>query len=176
MKVTNKATGEVVTGSLELFTYLTILGGTHGIGRIDMVENRFVGIKSRGVYETPTGTILWKAHRDLEALTLDREVAHLKKPMELTIAKLIYNGFWESPEMKFLMTAIEHSQKQVTGDVHLLVHYGNVTITSRSSPYSLYQPKLSSMHEAGGYNQMDAQGFITIQALRLKQSARLAKE
>ena len=130
-------------------------------------------LKSRGVYETPAGTILWKAHKDLESLTLDREVAHFKKYMELKVAELIYNGFWESPEMKFLMAAIEHSQKYVTGDVHLVLNYGNARIVGRSSPYSLYQPKLSSMHEAGGYNQMDAQGFIKLQALRLKQSARL---
>lgn len=171
-KIFNHETDETVTGSLELFLYLNTLGAQYGVGRVDMVENRFVGIKSRGVYETPAGTILWKAHKDLEALTLDREVAHLKEYFALTIASLIYNGFWESPEMKFLMVGINHSQEQVTGTVTLFLHYGNVFIVGRTSPYSLYQPKLSSMHEAGGYNQADAQGFIKIQAMRLKQTAK----
>jgi len=168
--VTNHETQETIAGTLKLFSYLNELGGQYGVGRVDMVENRFVGIKSRGVYETPGATILWKAHRDIESLTLDREVAHLKDYLGLKIATLIYNGFWESPEMKFLMAAINQSQEYVTGQVTILLHYGNVIIIGRSSPYSLYHAKLSSMHETGGYNQVDAQGFIKIQALRLKQS------
>lgn len=169
--VTNHETQETITDTFKLFSYLNELGGLYGVGRIDMVENRFVGIKSRGVYETPGATILWKAHRDIESLTLDREVAHTKDYLGLKIAILIYNGFWESPEMKFLMAAINQSQEYVTGEVTMFLHYGNVIIIGRSSPYSLYDAKLSSMHETGGYNQADAQGFIKIQALRLKQAA-----
>lgn len=172
VEVFNHENKEVVMGSLPLYSYLNTLGGLYGIGRVDMVENRFVGIKSRGIYETPAGTILWKAHKDLESLTLDREVAHLKEYFSLKIARLIYNGFWQSPEMKFLMSAINASQEYVTGDVTLMLHYGNVIIIGRSSPYSLYHSKLSSMHESGGYNQTDAQGFIKIQSIRLKQAAK----
>ena len=117
--VKNNSTGEDVRGALELFEYLNLLGGANGIGRIDIVENRFVGIKSRGIYETPAGTILMNAHKDLESITLDREVMHLKRMMSITIAQLMYNGFWDSPEMNFLMAAIEQSQQNVEGAVHL---------------------------------------------------------
>jgi len=171
VKIQLHNTGEVITDTLALYTKLNQLGGQHGIGRVDMVENRFVGIKSRGVYETPGATILWKAHRDLESLTLDREVAHLKEHFSLKVASLIYNGLWESPEMKFLMSAIDYSQTYVTGEVTVLLHHGNIITQGRKSDYSLYHSKLSSMHEQGGYDQADAQGFIKINALRLKQSA-----
>ena len=140
----------------------------NGIGRIDIVENRYVGIKSRGVYETPAGTILLKAHLDLESITLDREVMHLKQMFLPIIAKLIYNGFWFSPEMEFLMSAIDKSQENVSGKVYISLYKGNVIVTGRESEFSLYDEALSSMDEKGGYNQKDAAGFIKINGLRLK--------
>lgn len=160
-------TGKKVTGSLELFTYLNEMGGKNGIGRIDVVESRFVGMKSRGVYETPAGTILLKAHLDLEGITLDREVMLLKESLAPKIAQIIYNGFWFSPEMDFLMAAINQSQKNVTGKVFLTLYKGNVIVTGRSSPYSLYQPEIASMDVLGTYDQTDAKGFIKLNALRL---------
>lgn len=156
-----------VTGSLPLFKYLNEIGGKHGVGRIDLVESRFVGMKSRGVYETPAGTILLKAHLDLEGICLDREVFQLKESLAPKIAEIIYNGFWFSPEMDFLMAAINQSQKNITGKVFLTLYKGNVTINGRSSPYSLYQSALASMDEIGGYDQTDAKGFIKLNALRL---------
>ncbi len=161
-------TGKKVTGALKLFKYLNAVGGTHGIGRADLVESRFVGMKSRGVYETPAGTILFKAHLDLEGITLDREVMQLKESLAPKIAQIIYNGFWFSPEMEFLMAAINQSQKNVTGKVLLALYKGNVVITGRSSPHSLYQSRLVSFDESGGYDQTDAKGFIKLNALRLK--------
>lgn len=160
-------TGKKVTGSVKLFQYLNEQGGKHGIGRIDLVESRFVGMKSRGVYETPGGTILMKAHLDLESITLDREVLLLKESMAPKIAQIIYNGFWFSPEMDFLMAAIVQSQKNVTGKVFLTLYKGNVIITGRTSPYSLYRQQVASMDVAGGYDQTDAKGFIRLNALRL---------
>ncbi len=157
-----------VTGSLELFDYLNKLACENGIGRIDIVENRFVGIKSRGVYETPAGTILFKAHKDLESITVDKEVLHLKEILAPIIAKLIYNGFWFSSEMNFLMFAINKSQENVTGKVYLTLYKGNAMITGRESEYSLYNEALSSMEKDGGYDQKDAEGFIKIHGLRLK--------
>lgn len=159
--------GKKIIGSVELFQYLNTIGGMHGVGRIDLVESRFVGMKSRGVYETPAGTILLKAHLDLEGITLDREVILLKESLAPKIAQIIYNGFWFSPEMEFLMSAIRQSQKNVTGKVFLTLFKGNVVITGRASPYSLYQPQLASMDEIGGYDQTDAKGFIKLNALRL---------
>ena len=155
-------------GALDLFTYLNKLAGENGIGRIDIVENRFVGIKSRGVYETPAGTILFKAHKDLESITVDKEVIYLKELIAPIIGKLIYNGFWYSPEMEFLMAAINKSQENVTGKVYLTLYKGNVIITGRESEYSLYNEELSSMEKDGGYDQKDAEGFIKINGLRLK--------
>ncbi len=157
-----------VNGSLELFQYLNQLGENNGIGRIDIVENRFVGIKSRGVYETPAGTILFKAHHDLESITLDKEVMHLKEFFSPMIAKLIYNGMWFSPEMEFLMAAINKSQENVSGSVYITLYKGNAIITGRESSYSLYDQGISSMFESGGYNQEDAKGFINILGTRLK--------
>lgn len=174
ISVTNSSNGMSVSHSaVELLTYLNALGNKHGIGRIDVVENRFIGMKSRGVYETPGGTILWKAHHDLEALVLDREVFHLKEMWMPKISQLIYNGFWFSPEMDFLMAAIEKSQEQVEGKVYLTLYKGNVMITKRESAKSLYQQDIASMDCLGDYDQMDAKGFIKLHALRLKNNTTL---
>ena len=157
-----------VTGSLELFQYLNKLGSENGIGRIDLVENRFVGMKSRGVYETPAGTILLIAHKDIEGLVLDREVCHLKDMLMPKIAELIYNGFWFSPEMDFLMSAVNQSQINVDGKVYLTLYKGNAFVTSRESDKSLYNETIASMDKLGGYDRADAKGFIKLNALRLK--------
>ena len=180
VKVTDLINNLEVSGSLELFNYLNILGAENGIGRIDLVENRFVGIKSRGIYETPAGTILFNAHQDIESITIDREVMHLKELFAPIIAKLIYNGFWYSPEMNFLMAAINKSQENVSGKVYLKLYKGNVIVIGRESKNSLYDQDVASMDKEGGYNQTDANGFIKINGLRLKlQGAKneaLAKE
>jgi argininosuccinate synthase len=168
IKIINLTDKKVVGGSLKLFTYLNEIASENGIGRIDIVENRFVGIKSRGVYETPAGTILFKAHHDLESITLDREVIHLKELIAPVIAKLIYNGFWYSPEMEMLMAAINKSQENVTGKVYLTLYKGNVIVTGRESEFSLYDEALSSMDIEGGYDQKDAAGFIKIVGLKFK--------
>jgi argininosuccinate synthase len=153
---------------LALFSYLNELGGIHGIGRVDMVENRFVGVKSRGVYETPGGTILYAAHRDIEGIAMDREVLRLRNQLSPKVAELIYNGFWFSPEMEFLMAAIRKSQELVNGSVLLKLYKGNIQILGRESPSSLYDQGISSMDVEGGYDQEDAAGFIRINAIRLK--------
>lgn len=171
VKVTNLNENKSVEGALELFQYLNELGSKNGIGRTDLVENRFVGMKSRGVYETPAGTILLKAHLDVEGITLDREVCHLKDMLMPKIAELIYNGFWYSPEFEFLMAAIDHSQKNVDGKVYLSLYKGNVSVTSRESGKSLYDESVASMDKSGGYDQTDATGFIKLNALRLKLGA-----
>lgn len=163
-----KADGGVVTDPLDLFMALNELGTKHGIGRLDMVENRFVGIKSRGVYETPGGTILLEAHKDLEGITMDREVMKIRDPLSIKMAELIYNGFWYSPEMKLLMVTMQQAQKTVSGSVKVQLFKGRAYAVARKSPYSLYNPQLSSMDEEGGYNQQDAGGFIRINAIRLK--------
>jgi len=168
VKVKNFSTNESVKGSLELFTYLNKLGSENGIGRMDLVENRFVGMKSRGVYETPAGSILLVAHLDIEGLTLDREVSHLKDTFMPKVAELIYNGFWFAPEMDFLMTAINSSQKDVEGTVYLTLYKGNAIVTGRESSKSLYDAGIASMDELGDYDQSDAKGFIKLNALRLK--------
>jgi len=151
-----------------LLRKLNELGGRHGVGRVDMVENRFVGLKSRGVYETPGGTILQVAHRALEQLTLDREVMHLRDGLVPKFSELIYYGFWFSPEMEALRAFIEETQKNVTGTVRLKLYKGKVMVVGRKSPVSLYRRELASFEEAGGYDQKDAEGFIRLQALRLK--------
>lgn len=169
ISITNLSEGRVVDQSaVELFIYLNTLCGKHGIGRVDIVENRFVGMKSRGVYETPAGTVLWKAHLDLESLVLDREVFHLKEVWMHKIAELIYNGFWFSPEMEFLMAAIEHSQTNVEGKVFMTLYKGNAYITARESPKNLYNHDIASMDKLGGYDQTDAKGFIKLNAIRLQ--------
>ncbi|UCF50464.1 MAG: argininosuccinate synthase [Thermoplasmatales archaeon] len=167
-KIINKTENIEIKGSLNLFNYLNKVAGENGIGRIDIVENRFVGIKSRGVYETPAGTILYKAHQDLESITLDKDVIHLKEHFAPIIAKLIYNGFWFSPEMEMLMSAINKSQENVTGEVYLTLYKGNIIVNGRKSKYSLYNEDLSSMDIEGGYNQKDAAGFIKITGLKYK--------
>jgi len=168
IKVTNLNNGVVKEDSLELFYYLNEIGSQNGVGRVDMVENRFVGIKSRGVYETPGATILWTAHRDLEGIAMDKEVMHLRDMLSPKFAELIYNGFWFSPEMDFLMNAFEKSQEKIDGSVTVSIYKGNVTPIGRRSPISLYDQALSSMDIAGGFNANDSLGFIRVNALRLK--------
>ncbi|MEW6035211.1 MAG: argininosuccinate synthase [Candidatus Micrarchaeota archaeon] len=167
VKVLNKDDGTVKTDALELFVYLNELGAQNGIGRIDIVENRFVGIKSRGVYETPAATILRAAHMDIEAVAMDREVMSLRDMLEPKFSELVYNGFWFSPEMDFLMAAINKSQEVIDGVVRLSLYKGNITIKGRESPSSLYDKELSSMNIEGGFNQTDSVGFIKINAIRL---------
>lgn len=152
----------------DLFTYLNTLGAENGIGRVDMVENRFVGVKSRGVYETPGMTILRAAHMDIEGIAMDREVMRLRDMLAPKFAELVYYGFWFSPEMDFLMAAINKSQEVIDGVVHLTLYKGNVIITGRESPSSLYDRDLSSMDIEGGFDQQDSHGFIAINAIRLK--------
>ncbi len=152
---------------LELFTYLNKVGGLHGVGRLDMVENRFVGVKSRGIYETPGGTILHAAHMDIEGLAMDREVMRLRNMLGVKVAELIYNGFWFSPEMEFLMSAMEKSQELIDGTVNLKLYKGGVYVASRTSPSSLYDQDLSSMDVEGGFDQSDSEGFIRVNAIRL---------
>ncbi|WP_457595824.1 argininosuccinate synthase [Hydrogenimonas sp.] len=150
----------------ELLTELNRLGSKHGIGRLDLVENRFVGMKSRGCYETPGGTIMLKAHRAIESITLDREEAHLKDELMPRYAKLIYNGFWFAPERQMLQAAIDQTQRNVNGDVRLKLYKGNVTVVGRQSPNSLFNPEFSTFEEDSVYNQKDAEGFIRLNALR----------
>ena len=171
VKVKNKNDGTVKIKPLELFQYLNKIGSENGIGRIDMVENRFVGMKSRGVYETPAGTILHIAHRDIEGLTMDREVMHLRDMLMPKFAELIYYGFWYSPEMEFLRAAFDKSQEHISGTVHLSLYKGNCMVIGRESKESLYNQDLSSMDVLGGYDQKDATGFIKLNALRLKASS-----
>jgi argininosuccinate synthase len=159
--------GESLTPA-SLLHRLNQIAGIHGIGRVDMVENRFVGLKSRGVYETPGGTVLYAAHRAVESITLDREVMHEKDKLAPRFAELIYNGFWFSPEMDFLRAAIDESQKNVTGEVRVKLYKGSVQITGRRSPFSLYSEDLVTFEEDEGvYDQADAGGFIRLQGLRL---------
>ncbi len=167
VKVVNKDTRETLSGPLAIFTYLNKVGAENGVGRIDIVENRFVGIKSRGVYETPGATILRAAHMDIEAIAMDREVMRLRDMLAPKFSELVYNGFWFSPEMDFLMAAINKSQELIDGVVQLSLYKGNVTIKGRESPSSLYDKELSSMNIEGGFNQKDSVGFIRINAIRL---------
>ncbi|MGA1041790.1 MAG: argininosuccinate synthase [Burkholderiaceae bacterium] len=156
----------------ELLTELNRLGGRHGIGRLDLVENRYVGMKSRGCYETPGGTILLRAHRAIESLTLDREVAHLKDDLMPRYASLVYNGYWWSPERQALQVLIDHTQATVTGQVGLKLLKGNVIVTGRQSKHSLFDAKISTFDDDGGaYNQADAGGFIKLNALRMRIAA-----
>jgi argininosuccinate synthase len=167
VKVVNLDDGTTETEPLELFVYLNKLGGENGIGLLDMVENRYVGIKSRGIYETPGGTILLAAHMDIEGIAMDREVMKLRNMLSPVFAELAYNGFWFSPEMEFLMAAINKSQELIDGVVYLTLYKGNVMIDGRESPSSLYDQNLSSMDIEGGFNQQDSEGFIKINAIRL---------
>lgn len=167
-KVINHTANIIKEKPLDLFLHLNQVGSINGIGRVDMVENRFIGIKSRGIYETPGATILHAAHRDLEGIAMDKEVMHLRDMLIPKFAELVYNGFWFSPEMDFLMAAFDKSQEAINGTVRLALYKGNITRIGRQSPTSLYNQKLSSMDEEGGFNPVDAQGFINIHALRLK--------
>ena len=155
-----------------LLTRLNELGGKHGIGRLDLVENRFVGMKSRGVYETPGGTILLAAHRGIESLCLDRGAAHLKDELMPRYAELIYNGFWFSPERAMLQALIDNSQENVEGVVRLKLYKGSVTVVGRKSPKSLYSQAHVTFEEDAVYDQRDAEGFIKLNALRLRLAAR----
>lgn len=156
----------------ELLTELNRLGGKHAIGRLDIVENRYVGIKSRGVYETPGGTILLKAHRAIESITLDREAAHLKDSLMPRYAEIIYNGYWWSPERRMLQAAIDQSQLPVGGVVRLRLYKGNVIVEGRKSTNSLYSADVATFEEDTSYDQKDAEGFIKLNALRLRLDGR----
>jgi argininosuccinate synthase len=154
-----------------LIRKLNAIGCEHAVGRIDIVENRYTGMKDRGVYETPGGTILHHAHRAIESITMDREVMHLRDSFIPKYAELVYNGYWFAPEREMLQAAIAQSQETATGDVRVKLFKGGVYVCGRRSPYSLYNPKIVSFDEAGGYDQTDATGFIKINALRLRVGA-----
>jgi argininosuccinate synthase len=156
-------------------TRLNEIGCKHGIGRLDLVENRYVGMKSRGCYETPGGTIMLKSHRAIESITLDREVAHLKDELMPRYASLIYSGYWWSPERRMLQQMIDASQSSVNGWVRVKLYKGNVTVVGRDSKSdSLFDPTIATFEEDGGaYNQKDAEGFIRLNALRLRIAAKL---
>jgi argininosuccinate synthase len=159
-----------------ILTRLNEYGRANGIGRLDLVENRYVGMKSRGVYETPGGTILLAAHRAMESITLDREAGHLKDSIMPRYAELIYNGFWFSPERRMLQALIDTSQASVTGTVRLKLYKGNVIVTGRESPHSLYSTRMVTFEDdAGAYNQQDAAGFIKLNALRLRLGAAIGR-
>ena len=156
----------------DLLAELNKIGGKHGIGRLDLVENRYVGMKSRGCYETPGGTILLKAHRGIESITLDREVAHLKDDLMPRYASLIYNGYWWAPERVALQTLIDHTQQQVSGFVRLKLYKGSVTVVARDSKNTLFDQTIATFDDDGGaYNQADAGGFIKLNALRMRIAA-----
>jgi argininosuccinate synthase len=164
-------------GPAALLARLNDLGRRHGIGRLDLVENRFVGMKSRGLYETPGGTIWHAAHRGIESLTLDRGAAHLKDELMPRYAELVYNGFWFAPERAMLQAAIDHSQTHVTGTVRCRLYKGSVSVVGRKSPHSLYSSRIVTFEDdAGAYDQKDAEGFIRLHALRLRLLARRDQE
>jgi argininosuccinate synthase len=162
------AVDSVAMGPADILTHLNTLGGENGIGRLDIVENRFVGVKSRGVYETPGGTILHIAHRAVESLTMDREVMHLRDSLIPRYAECIYNGFWFSPEREMLQRTIDESQFGVSGTARLKLYKGNCQVVGRRAPKSLYMPELATFEEDTVYDQQDATGFIRLNALRLK--------
>ena len=155
----------------DLLKKLNQIAGRHGVGRIDIVENRFVGMKSRGVYETPGGTVLHHAHRALESLCMDREVMHLRDSLIPQYARMVYNGFWFAPEREMLQAAISDSQRNVTGDVRCKLYKGGCHVVGRRSPNSLYRPDIATFEEDEVYNQADADGFIKLNALRLRVEA-----
>lgn len=177
------AKGDVVAINGEAMSPATVLetlnrkGGAHGIGRLDIVENRYVGMKSRGCYETPGGTILMKAHRGIESITLDREVAHLKDQLMPRYAEMIYNGYWWSPERQMLQKAIDESQINVNGDVRVKLYKGAVSVVGRRSAESLFDEKIATFEDdAGAYNQKDAEGFIKLNALRMRIAAQKGRK
>ena len=151
-----------------LLHHLNQIGGQNGVGRVDMVENRYVGMKSRGVYETPGGTILHVAHRAMESITLDREVMHFKDTLIPKYAELVYYGYWFAPEREVMQTAVDETQKNVTGSVRLKLYKGSCSVVGRQSPYSLYRPDFATFEEDSVYQQADATGFIRLNALRLR--------
>ena len=172
------ASGSMPTAKLtplQVMETLNQLGGKHGVGRVDMVENRFVGMKSRGVYETPGGAILHFAHRQMESLTMDREVMHLRDSLIPKYSTLVYNGFWFAPEREAIQALVTESQRHVTGEVRVKLYKGNVIAAGRRSPVSLYNPHIATMEAdvTQAYNQSDATGFIALNALRLKVAARV---
>ncbi len=159
----------VTHGAVDLLGHLNYLGGEHGIGRVDLVENRFVGMKSRGVYETPGVTILQTAHRALESITMDREVTRLRDSLGTKFAESVYYGFWFAPEFEILKSMVNQTQEVVNGDVRLKLYKGNVTVNGRRSPNSLYRERVVTFEDdASAYDQHDAEGFIKLQALRLR--------
>ncbi len=160
---------------VSLLKTLNRMGGEHGIGRVDLVENRFVGMKSRGVYETPGVTILMAAHRALESITLDREVMHLRDSLGVKFAESVYYGFWFAPEFELLREMVDATQRKVTGEVRVKLYRGNAFTVGRRSPYSLYSEKLATFESDSVYNQRDAEGFIKLNALRLRQRNRSNK-
>ena len=170
-----KVNGEALSPAA-LMKKLNVLGGKHGVGKIDIVENRFVGMKSRGVYETPGGTILHHAHRAMESITMDREAMALRDSLIPAYSKMIYNGFWYAPEREMLQAAITESQKFVTGEVRVMLFKGACHVNGRRSPYSLYNPELSTFEKDEIYNQQDATGFIRLNALRLRTLANSAQK
>jgi argininosuccinate synthase len=160
-----------------LLETLNKIGGAHGVGRLDLVENRYVGMKSRGCYETPGGSILLKAHRGIESITLDREVAHLKDSLMPRYAEMIYNGYWWSPERLMIQRAIDESQTHVNGDVRVKLYKGSVTVAGRRSSNSLFDEKIATFEDdAGAYNQKDAEGFIKLNALRMRIAAQKGRK
>ena len=175
MRATFDTEGHALLSPLAVMRVLNKLGGRHGVGRVDMVENRFVGMKSRGVYETPGGAILHFAHRQMESITMDREVMHLRDSLIPQYAALVYNGFWFAPEREALQAFVIESQKNVSGVVRVKLYKGNVIAAGRKSPVSLYNPDIATMEAdpTKAYNQSDATGFIALNALRLKVAARV---
>ncbi len=171
LSVKNEGDGTVVTDPVEMILYLNKMGHDNAIGRVDMVENRFIGIKSRGVYETPGCEILWKAHHNLEGLTMDKEAMHLRDMLSPKYAELIYNGYWGAPEFNMLTALFDESQKFVTGTATVALYKGNVINAGISSNCSLYNEDLGSMDKAGGYHPIDCKGFININAIRLMASS-----
>ena len=167
ISVTNLVDNSSYDNPLDIINYLNLVGRKNGIGRVDMVENRFIGIKSRGVYETPGATILFEAHRDLEGIAMDKEVMHIRDLLIPKFSELIYNGYWFSPEMDFLLTAIRKSQEAVDGVVRVALIKGNIIMIGRESPTSLYDQDLSSMDIEGGFEAKDSEGFININSIRL---------
>ena len=167
ISVTNLVDNSSYDNPLDIINYLNLVGRKNGIGRVDMVENRFIGIKSRGVYETPGATILFEAHRDLEGIAMDKEVMHIRDLLIPKFSELIYNCYWFSPEMDFLLTAIRKSQEAVDGVVRVALIKGNIIMIGRESPTSLYDQDLSSMDIEGGFDAKDSEGFININSIRL---------
>jgi argininosuccinate synthase len=172
VSVKNENDQTVVTDPLQMILYLNKMGHDNAIGRVDMVENRYIGIKSRGVYETPGCEILWKAHHNLEGITMDKEAMHLRDSLMPKYSELIYNGYWGAPEFEMLRAAFTVSQKHVTGTSKVVLYKGNVIFAGVESPFSLYDEEMGSMDKAGGYEPVDCKGFININAIRLIASSK----